>query len=96
MASKPRSAVFTTVLWDGGSKIADFPRHMLRLRNHAERLRIELPDNIEQLISRRLIEYADKSNETQLLNIKFECETNQFILTSRQLPKVRNSEIHAC
>ncbi|HII23578.1 MAG TPA: hypothetical protein HA359_04910, partial [Candidatus Poseidoniaceae archaeon] len=52
MASKPRSAVFTTVLWDGGSKIADFPRHMLRLRNHAKRLRIELPDNIEQLISR--------------------------------------------
>ena len=95
MANKPRSAVFTTVLWDGGSKIADFPRHMLRLRNHAKRLRIELPDNIEQLISRRLIEYADKSNETQLLNIKFECETNQFILTSRQLPKVRNSEIHA-
>ena len=95
MANKPRNAVFTTVLWDGGSKIADFPRHMVRLRNHAERLRIELPDNIEQLISRCLIEYADKSNETQLLNIKYECETNQFILTSRQLPKVRNCEIHA-
>ena len=95
MANKPRSAVFTTVLWDGGSKIADFSRHMVRLRNHAERLRIDLPDNVEQLISSRLIEYAGKSNETQLLNIKFECETNQFIITSRQLPKVRNSEIHA-
>tara|TARA_B100000965_G_C19583166_1_gene754504 strand:+ start:1064 stop:1840 length:777 start_codon:yes stop_codon:yes gene_type:complete len=95
MANKPRSAVFTTVLWDGDSKIADFPRHMVRLRNHAERLRIDLPDNIEQLITRRLIEYAGKSKETQLLNIKFECETNRFILTSRQLPKLRNSEIHA-
>tara|TARA_B100000424_G_scaffold268984_1_gene264952 strand:- start:532 stop:1299 length:768 start_codon:yes stop_codon:yes gene_type:complete len=95
MANKPGSAVFTTVLWDGGSKIADFHRHMARLRNHAERLRIDLPDNIEQLITKCLIDYVGKSKETQLLNITFDCENNRFILKSRQLPKLRNCEIHA-
>ena len=95
MANKPGSAVFTTVLWDGGCKIADFPRHMARLRKHAERLRIDLPDNIEQLVTKCLIDYVGKSKETQLLNITFDCENNRFILNSRQLPKLRNSEIHA-
>ena len=50
MANKPRSAVFTTVLWDGGSKIADFEQHLDRLKKHAKRLRIILPDDLVEMI----------------------------------------------
>ena len=54
MANKPRSAVFTTVLWDG-SKIADFNQHLDRLRSHAERLRIDLPEDFVDRISEQII-----------------------------------------
>ena len=43
----PRDSVFTTLVWNGGSQIADFSEHMNRLQEHAQRLRIKLPENIE-------------------------------------------------
>ena len=63
MAKKPRDAVFTTVLWDGDSKIAHFDNHLRRLRNHAERLRIELPEASEQLIARIILNETNKCDE---------------------------------
>ena len=62
MAKKPREAVFTTVMWDGNSKIADFNHHIMRLKNHAERLRIDLPENSEILIAQKILNRANKYN----------------------------------
>ena len=39
----PRSEVFTTVLVDERGLVADWPRHQQRMRDHAARLRIDLP-----------------------------------------------------
>ena len=74
MANKPRSAVFTTVLWDGGTKIADFNQHLDRLRSHAERLRIDLPEDFVDRISKQIIiQDGQQSDEIQLLNITYNC-----------------------
>ena len=78
MANKPRSAVFTTVLWDGGSKIADFEQHLDRLKKHAKRLRIILPDDLVEMITRQLPENA---GGTQLLNITYDVAKKEILLT---------------
>ena len=33
----PRDSVFTTLVWNGGSKIADMKKHMNRLHEHAQK-----------------------------------------------------------
>ena len=43
----PRDSVFTTLVWNGGNKIADLKKHMNRLQEHAQRLRINLPKGTE-------------------------------------------------
>ena len=65
MAKKPRDAVFTTALWDGNSKIADFEKHLERLAKHAERLRITLPESFDQLISQAIIDMDEKYDEEE-------------------------------
>jgi len=96
MANKPRSAVFTTVLWDGGTKIADFNQHLDRLRSHAERLRIDLPEDFVDRISEQIIIHGgQQSDEIQLLNITYNCEDDEVRLTPRPLPRLRNCEMHA-
>ena len=90
MANKPRSAVFTTVLWDGGTKIADFNQHLDRLRSHAERLRIDLPEDFVDKISEQvIIQDCQQSDEIQLLNITYNYENDEVRLTPRPLPRLR-------
>ena len=48
----PRSAVFTTVVWDGGSHLADLKAHLDRMEIHAQRLRIAWPENMMSKINR--------------------------------------------
>ena len=95
MARMPRSAVFTTALWDGNSKIADFDKHVRRLKNHAERLRIDLPENSEQLIAQTIINRTNKYNHKKLLNITFDSASGEFKIRPRELPKLRNCMIDA-
>ena len=40
----PRSSTWTTLRWDGASRVALLSLHMVRLRGHAERLGIVWPD----------------------------------------------------
>jgi len=95
MANRPTSAVFTTVLWDGGLKIADFNRHITRLKQHAERLRIVLPEYLEREIATCLNNVAEKFDDIQLLNITYNAGEQKFIVKPRQLPTLRNCDIHA-
>ena len=92
MANKPQSAVFTTVLWDGGSKIADFEQHLDRLKKHAQRLRIILPDNLVETITKLL---PKNTGGMQLLNITYDVGKKEILLTPRELPSTRNCDIHA-
>ena len=95
MARKPRDAVFTTALWDGKTKIAHFDYHMKRLRDHADRLRINLPENSEQLIAELILDNMEKFTEKRLINITFDCLSGEFQTKSRDLPKLRNCNIDA-
>lgn len=93
MAKKPRDAVFTTALWDGNSKIADFEKHLERLAKHAERLRITLPENFDQLIGQAIIDMDEKYDDNRLLNITFDCVKGVILTKSRDLPKLRNCNL---
>ncbi len=95
MTRRPREAVFTTALWDGNTKIANFDKHMKRLRNHADRLRINLPENSEQLIAESILKSMEKFSEKKLINITFDCISREFQTKSRELPKLRNCDIDA-
>ena len=95
MAGKPRSAVFTTVLWNGASKIADLDEHLARLIRHAKRLRINLPKDTRRRLASKLNELTDKTLQTQLLNITYNVADRDFVITPRRLPKLRNCELHA-
>ena len=96
MAIGPRSAVFTTVLWNGKTSIADFAQHLKRLKSHAERLRIELPSDFISMLSNQ-IKLIDNSpiEELQLLNITYDSENEEVRLNPRPLPKHRNCDMHA-
>ncbi len=48
----PRNAVFTTVVWDGGSHLADLKAHLDRMETHAQRLRIAWPKHMMSEINR--------------------------------------------
>ncbi|DAC26194.1 MAG TPA: hypothetical protein D7H99_06970 [Candidatus Poseidoniales archaeon] len=95
MAAKPRDSVFTTVMWDGESSIADFTAHIARLENHAKRLRIELPEDLPAVIAKEVCRFLKSHDENlkSLLTIRYSTSDN-ISLTSRPLPKLRSSEIH--
>ena len=50
----PRDLVFTTMVWDGNASVADLQAHIERMKRHADRLRIQWPVNMNELISRAL------------------------------------------
>ena len=60
-------------MWDGKSRIADFAAHMERLEKHAERLRIDLPDDFAAAIAKAICRFSDRNNENQrlLLTIRY-------------------------
>ena len=62
----PRDSVFTTLVWNGGSKIADFNKHMNRLAEHAQRLRIKLPETTETEI-RRILKTLKIDDKNELI-----------------------------
>jgi len=64
----PRSAVFTTALVKDGEILA-FEKHLNRLAEHAKRLRIDLPANIEELIRNE-----HSSQGMQLMRIRWDGE----------------------
>ena len=82
----PRDSVFTTMAWNGGSKIADLKKHMNRLHEHAQRLRINLPgnteseirrilktlkvDNVDELIPRKMIRISYTPNDIEPIKIE--------------------------
>ena len=88
MARKPRDAVFTTALWDGNTKVAHFDHHMKRLRNHADRLRINLPENSEQLIAQSVLDNMEKFSEKKLINITFDYISGAVSYTHLTLPTI--------
>ena len=95
MAVKPRDSVFTTVMWDGESSIADFTDHIARIENHAKRLRIELPDDLPAVIAKEVCRFRNNHDENQKLLLTIRYSTlDKISLTSRPLPKLRSSEIH--
>jgi branched-subunit amino acid aminotransferase/4-amino-4-deoxychorismate lyase len=52
--SDPRDAVWTGVGWDGGGRLLAPSLHFARMRRHAARLGIALPDDFEQQFQARL------------------------------------------
>ena len=50
MGGDPRSEVFTTIAWDGGTRLLAADLHIGRLFRHAERLGFNMPDNLSKLI----------------------------------------------
>ena len=50
MDGDPRSEVFTTIAWDGGSRLLAADLHIARLFRHAERLGFNLPNKLTELI----------------------------------------------
>ena len=50
----PRDLVFTTVVWDGNASVADLQAHIERMKRQAHRLRIQWPENMNELISRAM------------------------------------------
>ena len=82
----PRDYVFTTLAWNGGSKIADIKKHMDRLHEHAQRLRINLPetteveirrilrtlklDDVDELIPKKMIRISYTPNNTEPIKIE--------------------------
>ncbi|MEJ6562597.1 MAG: aminotransferase class IV [Euryarchaeota archaeon] len=46
--ANPRDSVFTTIVWDQGSHLADFGPQLKRMEQHARRLRISWPEDMGQ------------------------------------------------
>ena len=100
MASRPRDSVFTTVLCKEYRFIADLQSHLDRLYNHAERLRIKMPDNclseiatcIDKIIN---IEGPNNSNqELCLLSIRYHSKSKKFSVDWREISELRFSDVH--
>ena len=60
--SRPRDSVFTTVTWDGVHHVADFQIHLNLLSNHAERLRMTLPEILESEIKKAFVDIVALKN----------------------------------
>lgn len=82
-------------MWDGKSSVADFVAHLERLKNHAGRLRIELPSDLDSMVAKAICDLGEgmEKSQRQLLTISYSNSDN-LVLTSRPLPKLRSSEIH--
>lgn len=98
--SRPRDSVFTTVTWDGLHHVADFQVHLNRLSNHAERLRMNLPENLEAEIKKAFVDIvALKNGELKkpigLVKIVIDCTGKSGVRLVERSITLRNEEIEA-
>ena len=65
-------------MWDGKSSVADFASHLERLKNHAERLRIELPKDLALMIAKAICGLSESVEITQrqILTIRYSNSDN--------------------
>ena len=97
--TNPRNAVFATLLWDGGSHLADFDAHLDRMKLHAHRLRITWPEKITDKFNEawnQMVVVGDvDAPRTPRGLIRFELNKGgEIILQSRQFT-IRNEGIEA-
>lgn len=74
----PRSEVFTTVRADANGRLADWPAHLDRLKAHAKRLRIALPEMPH-------LDFKDDAEGEGLVRIAYRPETQSWTVTKRRL-----------
>lgn len=96
-ASFPRDSVFTTFTWDGSGSIADLAKHLVRISEHSTRLRLSLPDNLEQLILANAGKIEPMSQQEKTPQFLLRCEiknSGNIELKARKIT-LRNEEIEA-
>ena len=98
--SRPRDSVFTTVTWDGLHHVADLKAHLNRLSNHAIRLRMTLPENLETEIKKAFTDIVSLKNgqlkqPLGLVKIVIDCTEQSPVRLSERTIALRNEEIEA-
>tara|TARA_B110000858_G_C17797901_1_gene473517 strand:+ start:806 stop:1603 length:798 start_codon:yes stop_codon:yes gene_type:complete len=98
--SRPRDSVFTTVTWDGLHHVADLKAHLNRLSNHAIRLRMTLPENLENEIKKAFTDIVSLKNgqlkqPIGLVKIVIDCTEQSPVRLSERTITLRNEEIEA-
>ena len=98
--SRPRDSVFTTVTWDGLHHVADLKAHLKRLSNHAIRLRMTLPENLETEIKKAFTDIVSLKNgqlkqPLGLVKIVIDCTEQSPVRLSERTITLRNEEIEA-
>ena len=98
--SRPRDSVFTTVTWDGLHHVADFQIHLNRVSNHAGRLRMTLPENLESEIKKAFLDIVTlKNGELKqpigLVKIVIDCTGKSGVRLVERSITLRNEEIEA-
>ena len=98
--SRPRDSVFTTVTWDGLHHVADLKAHLNRLSNHAIRLRMTLPENLETEIKKAFTDIVSLKNgqlkqPIGLVKIVIDCTEQSPVRLSERTIALRNEEIEA-
>lgn len=98
--SRPRDSVFTTVTWDGLHHVADLKAHLNRLSNHAIRLRMTLPENLEAEIKKAFTDIVSLKNgqlkqPIGLVKIVIDCTEQSPVKLSERTITLRNEEIEA-
>jgi branched-subunit amino acid aminotransferase/4-amino-4-deoxychorismate lyase len=96
--SRPRDSVFTTVTWDGLSHFADFETHLKRLSDHAKRLRLSLPENLQSEIIEQFLAIQplqNGENKQPLGLVKITIDNNSTVQLSARPITLRNEEIEA-
>ena len=98
--SRPRDSVFTTVTWDGLHHVADLKAHLNRLSNHAIRLRMNLPENLEGEIKKAFTDIVSLKNgqlkqPIGLVKIVIDCTEQSPVRLSERTIALRNEEIEA-
>ena len=98
--SRPRDSVFTTVTWDGLHHVADLKAHLNRLSNHAIRLRMTLPENLETEIKKAFTDIVSLKNgqlkqPLGLVKIVIDCTEQSPVRLSERTITLRNEEIEA-
>ena len=98
--SRPRDSVFTTVTWDGLHHVADLKAHLNRLSNHAIRLRMNLPENLEGEIKKAFTDIVSLKNgqlkqPIGLVKIVIDCTEQSPVRLSERTITLRNEEIEA-
>ena len=95
----PRNAVFTTALWDGKFKIADWQLHSERMAKHAESLRIPFPPNMNRLLEnqiRKMVDIETAEGEITLGKLlRIELSQNGTLTLESRDVELRDEELDA-